>query len=79
MAKKLVKCKAKVVALSKTEIHLNTLKTEVPEVTTVCLDVTSPEIQVLIESYGPFDGLVNNAALAILEPFLEASESNFDK
>uniref|UniRef100_A0A4P6D9J4 Putative diacetyl reductase/l-xylulose reductase n=1 Tax=Rhodnius prolixus TaxID=13249 RepID=A0A4P6D9J4_RHOPR len=55
------------------------LKTEVPEVTTVCLDVTSPEIQVLIESYGPFDGLVNNAALAILEPFLEASESNFDK
>lgn len=78
LAKKLVKCGATVTALSKTEKYLKTLKDECPKIKTLAADVSSKDIRKVLREHGPFDGLVNNAALAILEPFLETKEDSFD-
>uniref|UniRef100_A0A0A9XW67 D-erythrulose reductase n=1 Tax=Lygus hesperus TaxID=30085 RepID=A0A0A9XW67_LYGHE len=79
LAKKLAKCGAKVTAISKTEKYLKTLKEESPTIRIVTADVSSPDIRKTLRSLGPFDCLVNNAALAILEPVLETTDENFDK
>lgn len=80
MAKKLVACDAEVVALSKTEEELASLKGEIPEINTIAVDVTDIETMTsLIEDHGPYHGLVNNAAIAELEPFLETTSENFDR
>ncbi|CAH1389114.1 unnamed protein product [Nezara viridula] len=80
LAKKLTECHAEVVALSRTAKHLNSLKKEVPEVTTIAADVTDTEqVTCLIEEHGPFHGLVNNAGSNFLQPFLEVTPKCFDK
>ncbi|BES98357.1 L-xylulose reductase [Nesidiocoris tenuis] len=78
LAKKLVSCGATVTALSKTENYLKTLKDECPPIKIVAADVGSSEIRAILRQHGPFDCLVNNAALAILEPVLETKEESFD-
>ncbi|KAF6201654.1 hypothetical protein GE061_004047 [Apolygus lucorum] len=79
LAKKLVKCGAKVTAISKTEKYLKSLQEESPTIKIVTADVSSPDIRKTLRLLGPFDCLVNNAALAILEPVLETTEESFDK
>ncbi|KAK9499224.1 hypothetical protein O3M35_002301 [Rhynocoris fuscipes] len=78
LAKKLADCQANVTAISKTESELISLKSESPSINIITKDVTSTDIKELVTNLGPFDCLVNNAAVALLEPFLDATESSFD-
>ncbi|XP_045526257.1 D-erythrulose reductase-like [Pieris brassicae] len=71
---------ANIVALSRTRSHLEALQSEYPSIDIVDVDIADWEkTRGIVESLGPFDALVNNAAIAICEPFLTCSSSNFDK
>ncbi|XP_033102595.1 L-xylulose reductase-like isoform X2 [Anneissia japonica] len=77
--KLLAKCGADVYALSRTQSDLDSLKAEVPEIKTVCVDLSDwDSTKVAVEGCGPIDLLVNNAAIAKLEPFLEVTKEVFD-
>ncbi|CAK1547163.1 unnamed protein product [Leptosia nina] len=70
---------AKVVALSRTRSHLESLKNEYPAIDIVDVDVADwDKTRELVDSLGHFDALVNNAAVAICEPFLECTTKAFD-
>ncbi|CAH1389115.1 unnamed protein product [Nezara viridula] len=80
LAKKLAECHAEVVAISRTAKYLDTLKEEVPQITTIAVDVTDTENATkLIKEHGPYHGLVNNAAIAELQPFFEVTPDSFDR
>lgn len=79
-AKMLVDCGAEVIALSRTQADLDSLKVEVPTIQTVCLDLSDIEAATKkIESLGDIHLLVNNAGIAILGPFEEIKFEDFDK
>ncbi|CAF4923041.1 unnamed protein product [Pieris macdunnoughi] len=68
-----------VVALSRTRSHLESLQNEYPSITIVDVDVADWEkTRNVVESLGHFDALVNNAAVAICQPFLECTPDAFD-
>ncbi|XP_071954194.1 L-xylulose reductase-like [Antedon mediterranea] len=76
----LSKCGAEVFALSRTKADLDSLKAEVPKIKTICVDLADVEATtVAVNNCGDIDLLVNNAAVAILEPFLEVTKDIFDK
>lgn len=71
---------ANIVALSKTRAHLESLQIEYPSIDIVDVDVEDwDKTRSVTESLGHFDALVNNAAIAVCEPFLECSPNDFDK
>ncbi|KAI8435937.1 hypothetical protein MSG28_004105 [Choristoneura fumiferana] len=71
---------ANIVAVSRTKSHLETLHGEYPSIDIVELDIADwDKTRQVIDSLGPFDALVNNAAVAICEPFLECSPNDFDR
>lgn len=71
---------ANIVALSRTRSHLETLQSEYPSIDIVNVDVADwAKTREVVESLGHFDALVNNAAIAVCEPFLESSPDAFDK
>ena len=79
-AKALADCGAEVIALSRTEADLVTLKAEVPDVTTVCVDLADISSAVeAVKSLGPIHLLVNNAAIASRADFLEVTEEAYDR
>ena len=68
-----------VFALSRTAKHLDTLKEECPGIHTICVDVGNwNATREAVQRITPIHLLVNNAAVAIVEPALEASPENFD-
>ncbi|CAL7936368.1 unnamed protein product [Xylocopa violacea] len=70
---------AQVIALSKTEKNLESLRAEDPRIQTVCVDLGYwNETRNEIEKILPIDLLVNNAAVACLNPFLDATQQDFD-
>ncbi|CAH0397913.1 unnamed protein product [Chilo suppressalis] len=70
---------ANVVAISNQPENLKKLKQQYP-----CIDVATVDLRnweqtrEIVDSLGAFDGLVNNAGVAIIEPFLEATPGSFD-
>ncbi|KAL9956631.1 hypothetical protein ACROYT_G038137 [Oculina patagonica] len=79
-AKMLAECGAEVIALSRTQADLDSLKEEVPAIQTVCLDLSDVEAATkIIEGLGDIHLLVNNAGVAILAPFEEIKLKDFDK
>ena len=77
--KALVECGAEVVALSRTQSDLDSLKKEVNGIKTVCVDLQDLKSTLKeVESIGPIHLLVNNAAVAMLQPFLEVTEEAYD-
>ncbi|KAI5651834.1 enoyl-(Acyl carrier protein) reductase domain-containing protein [Phthorimaea operculella] len=71
---------ADVVALSRTRSHLETLQAEYPSIDIVDVDLANWEkTREVVESLGHFDALVNNAAYASCQPFLECTLSEFEK
>lgn len=78
IAAQLVKSGAEVVALSRTQEDLDSLKAELG-CQTVLADIGDAQ-QALkaVEDAGPIDLLVNNAGVAIIEPFLETSLDHWD-
>lgn len=80
LAKKLVLCGAEVVALSKTQANLDTLKAEVPSIHTVCVDLADwDKTKKAVEELGNIDLLVNNAGYGIINPFGTIGPEDFDR
>ncbi|XP_058140914.1 L-xylulose reductase [Dasypus novemcinctus] len=70
---------AQVVAVSRTRADLDSLARECPGIETVCVDLGNWEAtERALGSVGPVDLLVNNAAVALLQPFLEVTKEAFD-
>ncbi|XP_043483853.1 L-xylulose reductase [Leptopilina heterotoma] len=79
LSKRLSNCKATVIALSKTQKHLDNLKAENPKIETICADLKDwNATRRIVQSVLPIDLLVNNAGVALLKPFLEATSEDFD-
>ncbi|KAI1232553.1 hypothetical protein IHE44_0007021 [Lamprotornis superbus] len=67
---------ARVTALSRTGADLESLTRECPGIETLCLDLADWEaVEAAVGAAGPFELLVNNAAVAELQPFLEVTRS----
>ncbi|XP_063695261.1 L-xylulose reductase-like [Bolinopsis microptera] len=71
---------ANVYVISRSQANLDTLLRECSHnVVTKTLDITEYEaVRDYILSLPPLDGLVNNAATAVIRPFLEITTSDFD-
>ncbi len=69
---------AQVVAVSRTEEDLKALEKEIACETIVADLGNATEARRVAEQAGDIDLLVNNAAIAILEPFLETKGESFD-
>lgn len=68
-----------IVALSRTRFNLESLKQEFPQVQTVEVDVLKwAKTREAVSSLGPVDVLINNAGVAILQPFLEVDEETYN-
>ncbi|XP_074080952.1 carbonyl reductase [NADPH] 2-like [Macrotis lagotis] len=71
---------AKVVAVSRTKEDLVSLSRECPGLEPVCVDLGDWEAtEHALGNIGPIDLLVNNAAVLLIEPFLEISKEAFDR
>uniref|UniRef100_A0A8C5Q867 Dicarbonyl and L-xylulose reductase n=1 Tax=Leptobrachium leishanense TaxID=445787 RepID=A0A8C5Q867_9ANUR len=71
---------AEVIALSRSPEDLESLSKECPGVETVCVDLGDwSATEAALHTTGPVDLLVNNAAVALLQPFLEVTEEAFDR
>ncbi|XP_011921456.1 PREDICTED: L-xylulose reductase isoform X1 [Cercocebus atys] len=71
---------ARVVAVSRTQADLDSLVRECPGIEPVCVDLGDWEAtERALGSVGPVDLLVNNAAVALLQPFLEVTKDAFDR
>lgn len=79
IAMELVRCGAEVIAVSRTQADLDSLKAEQPNIRTFCLDVSDWEkTKEVINQLGNIDLLVNNAAVAVCEPAVDAKPEHFD-
>lgn len=79
LALRLSKHGGQVVALSKTKKNLEKLCAEDPRIETVCVDLSDwHATRKAVQSVLPIDLLVNNAAVASLNPFLDATEDDCD-
>uniref|UniRef100_A0A7N8XRI6 Dicarbonyl/L-xylulose reductase n=1 Tax=Mastacembelus armatus TaxID=205130 RepID=A0A7N8XRI6_9TELE len=68
----LASCGAKVIAVTRTQADLNSLVQECESITPVCVDLSDwVATEAALQEVGPIDLLVNNAAYATLQPFLE--------
>ncbi len=71
---------ATVFALGNTQSYLDTLKAQVPSIQTVCVDLGDFEAsKKAIKTILPIHALVNNAGVAHITPFLDATLDEFDK
>ncbi|XP_062234474.1 L-xylulose reductase [Platichthys flesus] len=71
---------AEVTAVTRTQADLDTLMQECASITPVCLDLADwGATEAALQDIGPIDLLVNNAAFASLQPFLEVTPDQFDQ
>ncbi|XP_056406286.1 L-xylulose reductase [Hyla sarda] len=71
---------AEVVALSRSSEDLESLARECPGVETVCVDLGDwSATEASLGNIGAVDLLVNNAGVALLQPFLEVTQEAFDR
>lgn len=76
----LVRCGAEVTAVTRTQADLDSLLQECPSIRPVCVDLADWEAtEAALAGAGPLDLLVNNAACAMLQPFLDVTPDQFDK
>ena len=60
--------------------HSNVFFIQIPDVTTVCLDLSDwNATKQALKELGPIDLLVNNAGFSIIGPFHDVTEEEFDK
>ncbi|KAM6163448.1 carbonyl reductase [NADPH] 2 [Rhynchocyon petersi] len=71
---------AKVVAVSRTNSDLVSLASECPGIEPVCVDLGDWDAtEQALGGVGPVDLLVNNAAVLLVQPFLEVTKEVFDR
>ncbi|KAL4240025.1 hypothetical protein ACF0H5_000820 [Mactra antiquata] len=79
VAKKLVELGADTVALSRTQSDLDSLKQEVPGITTVQCDLSDwDQTREIVGNIDNIDLLVNNAGVAALDKFLDVKKQDID-
>ncbi|EAT34086.1 AAEL013640-PA [Aedes aegypti] len=79
LCKTLVKLGAKVIAVSRSPGPLEALKTECPSVQIIQVDLSDwGATRTALEKIDRVDGLVNNAGIAIIKPYDELTEKDFD-
>ncbi|KAG9350311.1 hypothetical protein JZ751_026665 [Albula glossodonta] len=70
---------AEVTAVTRTQADLDSLLKECPSIRPLCVDLSDWEAtEAAFKDLGPMDLLVNNAACAPLQPFLEITPDQFD-
>ncbi|XP_076386311.1 L-xylulose reductase isoform X2 [Megachile rotundata] len=80
LALRLSEYKGEVIALSRTKKNLDKLCAEDPRIRSVCVDLRDWDAtKKAVESVLPIDLLVNNAGVAHLKPFLDATAEDFDE
>lgn len=83
LCKRLYTSGATVYAVSRSIAPLNELKLECPNINIVCCDLSkweeSRETLKTILKNKTIDGLVNNAAIAIIKPFEELTQQDYDE
>lgn len=79
IVKVLVDCGAEVVAVSRTQADLDSLRAETGCTTLLAELGSAAAAQQAALDAGPIDLLVNNAGIAIIEPFLETSVEGWDE
>ncbi|XP_006869553.1 PREDICTED: carbonyl reductase [NADPH] 2-like [Chrysochloris asiatica] len=73
-------CGARVVAVTRTNSDLVSLAKECPGIEPMCVDLGDWEAtERALGDVGPVDLLVNNAAVALVQPFLEITKEVFDR
>ena len=78
-ALRLAQLGAQVIAISKTQANLDSLKNENPAIETFCVDVSDwTETRSVVSKLTPIHLLVNNAACGLLNPMHEATPEEFD-
>ncbi|CAH6776566.1 Cbr2 [Phodopus roborovskii] len=71
---------AKVVAVTRTNADLVSLAKECPGIEPVCVDLGDWEAtEKALRAIGPVDLLVNNAGVALIQPFMESTKEVFDR
>ncbi|XP_073345788.1 L-xylulose reductase [Pagrus major] len=76
----LARCGAKVTAVTRTQADLNSLVQECASITPVCVDLADwGATEASLQNVGPIDLLVNNAACASLQSFLDVTPDQFDQ
>lgn len=78
----LVAANAQVVAVSRTKTHLDTLAAELPgkQLQTISVDLGDWDAtRTALANVGPVDCLVNNAAVAIIEKFLDMTKEGLEQ
>ena len=71
---------AKVIAVSRSSGPLDELKTKCPNIKTISVDLSKWEdTRKALEGLSDIDGLVNNAGIAIIKPFQELTQEDFDE
>ncbi|XP_058477297.1 L-xylulose reductase-like isoform X1 [Solea solea] len=76
----LARCGAEVTAVTRTQADLDSLTQECSSITPVCVDLADWEAtEAALQDVGPIHLLVNNAAYAHLQPFLEVTPDQFDQ
>jgi len=75
----LVEAGAETYGLSKTQANLDSLAKECPGVKTICVDLADwAATRKAVESFGPIDFLVNNAAILEIASVLDIEEDRLD-
>ncbi|GFW78682.1 hypothetical protein TNCV_4261051 [Trichonephila clavipes] len=77
---KLVECGAEVVAVSRTQADLDSLRKESPKIQPLCLDISNWDLtKNALKSVGPIDLLVNNAGIMELKDYGTYTEQDVDR
>lgn len=80
ITKRLVECGAEVFAIGKTQSNLDNLKSKVPSIIPVCVDISNwNETKKAIDNIGIIDLLVNNAGIYEEVTFSKITEKIFDR
>lgn len=76
----LAQCGAEVVAVSRTQADLDSLKREVPGIQTICVDLGDWDAtKTALEGVGPIHLLVNNAGISKRQTFFDITKDVFDE
>lgn len=80
MCKQLAEAGANVIAVARSEEQLKELQKGHPTIQTLQIDLKDwTQVRQQLQNVPPLDGLVNNAGIAIIKPFWELSEQDFDE
>lgn len=81
LCKHLYNLGAKVIAVARQEAQLKSLTTETgAALETITVDLSNwKDTKLALANLGPIDGLVNNAGIAVIKPYSEITEDDFDQ